>query len=198
MFPRHPLLSMSSGSASTEDGGRPRTSLLKGEPVTGMPESGVADRRRLLVAQTERVSQLGLRASLPLLRVSLGIVFMWFGALKLTNSTPVAELVANTVPFLPSEWFVPALGVFEVLLGLALLIGRYLGLVILLMVGHLAGTFLVLVTQPAIAFQDGNPLLLTMTGEFVVKNVVLMTAGLVLATWSRQRRVELAAVTPAA
>lgn len=123
---------------------------------------------------------------------------MWFGALKLTNSTPVAELVANTVPFLPSEWFVPALGVFEVLLGLALLIGRYLGLVILLMVGHLAGTFLVLVTQPTIAFQNGNPLLLTMTGEFVVKNVVLMTAGLVLATWSRQRRVELAAVTPAA
>lgn len=166
--------------------------------MTGMPESEVADRRRLFVAQAERVSELGLRASLPLLRVSLGIVFMWFGALKLTNSTPVAELVAHTVPFLPAQWFVPALGVFEVLLGLALLIGRYLGLVILLMVGHLAGTFLVLVTQPTIAFQNGNPLLLTMTGEFVVKNVVLMTAGLVLATWSRQRRVERAAVTPAA
>jgi putative oxidoreductase len=123
---------------------------------------------------------------------------MWFGALKLTNSTPVAQLVADTVPFLPARWFVPALGGFEVLLGLALLIGRYLGVVILLMVGHLAGTFLVLVTQPTIAFQNGNPLLLTMTGEFVVKNTVLMTAGLVLATWSRQRREEHSDVIPAA
>src|SRR5687768_16096709 len=102
-----------------------------------MPETRVAERRGLLIAQAERVSQIGLRASLPLLRVSLGIVFMWFGALKLTNSTPVAQLVADTVPFLPAQWFVPTLGGFEVLLGLALLIGRYLGVVILLMVGHL-------------------------------------------------------------
>lgn len=48
------------------------------------------------------------------------------------------------------------------------------------MIAHLSGTFLVLVTQPAVAFQDGNPLALTMTGEFVVKNVVLIAAGLVL------------------
>ena len=41
------------------------------------------------------------------------------------------------------------------------------------MAGHLAGTFLVLIMQPQLAFQDGNPLLLTTIGEFVVKNVVL-------------------------
>jgi uncharacterized membrane protein YkgB len=122
------------------------------------------------------------RASLPLLRVSLGVVFIWFGALKFTNSTPVAELIANTVPFLPARWFVPALGAFEVALGLALLIGRRLGIVALLMVAHLTGTLLVLVTQPQVAFKGGNPLMLTMTGEFVVKNLVLMAAGLVLAT----------------
>jgi len=128
-------------------------------------------------------------ASLPLMRISLGIVFIWFGALKLTNSTPVAVLVAKTVPFLPSNLFVPALGAFEVLLGVALLLGRRLDIVVLLMVAHLGGTFLVLVTQPQLAFQNGNPLLLTMTGEFVVKNIVLISAGIALASWSYERSV---------
>jgi uncharacterized membrane protein YkgB len=120
------------------------------------------------------------RISLPLLRIALGVVYIWFGALKFTDSSPVWDLVARTMPFLPPHLFVPALGGFEVLLGIGLLVGRRLALVALLMVAHLAGTFLVLVTQPDVAFQHGNPLMLTMAGEFVVKNIVLMTAGLVL------------------
>jgi len=127
------------------------------------------------------------RVSAPLLRGSLGLVFIWFGALKISNSTPVAELVAKTIPFLPSRFFVPALGIFEIVVGLGLLIGRWIPVVITLMVMHLTGTFLVLVTQPDVAFNHGNPLQLTMTGEFVVKNLVLITAGLLLLA-SRQRQ----------
>jgi putative oxidoreductase len=140
-------------------------------------------RERLL-----RAADAGTRASLPLLRYSLGIVFIWFGALKLTQSTPIADLVAATVPFLPESWFVPALGAFEVMIGIALLIGRWIGVVVALMVAHLAGTFLVIVMQPDAVFQHDNPLLLTMTGEFVVKNLVLIAAGLVLAGAARQAR----------
>ena len=44
----------------------------------------------------------------------------------------------------------------------------------------MAGTFLVLVVKPEIAFQGGNPLLLTTEGEFVIKNLVLIAAGLVV------------------
>lgn len=142
-----------------------------------------ATRSLLPSAVEDRLSALHLmlsRISLPLLRISLGVVFVWFGALKFSDSTPVGDLVAHTVPFLPARWFVPALGGFEVLLGAGLLIGRRLAIVAVLMVAHLTGTFLVLVTQPDVAFQHGNPLMLTMTGEFVVKNVVLITAGLVL------------------
>jgi uncharacterized membrane protein YkgB len=122
------------------------------------------------------------RHSVSMLRMSLGVVFLWFGALKIFSTTPVAELVAATVPFVPEGFLLPALGTFEVLIGIGLLIGRYLGVVVLLMVAHLAGTFLVLVTQPEVAFLHSNPLELTMTGEFVIKNLVLITAGLVLAT----------------
>ncbi|MFT7841460.1 DUF417 family protein [Saccharothrix sp. BKS2] len=116
--------------------------------------------------------------SVPLLRGSLGVVFVWFGALKVAGATPVADLVARTVPWLDPGTFVLLLGVVEVVLGMALVAGRRLRWVALLVVLHLCGTFLTLVVQPTVAFRTGNPLLLTMTGEFVVKNLVLITAAL--------------------
>ncbi|HET9142854.1 DoxX family membrane protein [Actinophytocola sp.] len=121
------------------------------------------------------------RISLPLLRLAIGIVFIWFGALKIANVTPVGDFVANTLPWFDRAWVVPALGIFEVLLGLALISGKALSLVCAALVAHLCGTFLALVMQPNVTFQDGNPLLLTTEGEFVVKNLVLISAALVIA-----------------
>ncbi len=135
----------------------------------------------------ERIARVIRPFSLTALRLSLGVVFIWFGALKVFDATPVADLVAKTVPFLDRDWFVPALGAVEVALGIALIAGRYLTIVSAVLVGHLAGTFLVLVTQPEIAFDNGNPLMLTTIGEFVVKNVVLISAALVLASRLRGR-----------
>ena len=116
----------------------------------------------------------------PLLRLSLGIVFVWFGILKITGQTPVGEMVADTIFWLNPDWFVPLLGVFETLVGVGLLLGRGLRLVLALFVLQMMGTFLVLVVQPNVAFQDGNPLMLTTEGEFVVKNLVLLSAGLMI------------------
>ena len=133
----------------------------------------------------------GLRRHAPtLLRVALGVVFVWFGALKIANVTPVAGLVADTLAFvpIPPELLLPALGAFEVVVGVLLIAGRLLRPVLAVLVAHLAGTFLVLVTLPGVAFQDGNPLLLTTEGEFVVKNLVLIAAALaVIATLPRRR-----------
>jgi putative oxidoreductase len=126
--------------------------------------------------------------SMTLLRVSLGVVFIWFGALKIADITPVGDLVAGTVPWLDRTWFVPTLGAVEVVLGLALIIGRWLTVVCAVLVAHLCGTFLVLVMEPQLAFQNGNPLVLTTIGEFVVKNVVLISAALVLASRYRAHR----------
>ena len=120
------------------------------------------------------------RTALPLLRVSLGLVFVWFGVLKIAGETPVTELVADTVYWVDPSWFVPLLGVFEVVVGLGLLFGRLLRIVLALFALQMMGTFLVLVIQPEVAFQDGNPLLLTTEGEFVIKNLVLLSAGLVI------------------
>jgi len=127
------------------------------------------------------------RWSLPALRVSLGIVFVWFGALKVFGVTPVADLVADTVYWFDPDWVVPVLGWAEMVVGVGLIFGVWLRAVLALFVAQMAGTFLVLVVQPDVAFTDGNPLLLTVEGEFVVKNLVLLSAGLVIGATVRGR-----------
>jgi uncharacterized membrane protein YphA (DoxX/SURF4 family) len=120
------------------------------------------------------------RWSVPALRISLGVVFVWFGLLKVLDVTPVGDLVADTVYWVDPGWFVPVLGAAETAIGIALVLGRFLRVALAAMAAQLLGTFLVLVVLPEIAFQDGNPLLLTVEGEFVVKNLVLLTAGMVV------------------
>ena len=127
--------------------------------------------------------------ALTALRLALAVVFIWFGALKVAGRSPVYDLVADTVFFLPGSFVVPAFGVLEIAIGAGLLLGVGLRVVLLLFLLQMAGTFLVFVTQPGESFQEGNPLLLTTTGEFVLKNIVLIAAGLAVgATVSRSRR----------
>jgi uncharacterized membrane protein YphA (DoxX/SURF4 family) len=120
------------------------------------------------------------RIGLPLLRISLGVVFLWFGLLKIFDVSPVSELVAKTIYWFDPNVVVPALGVFEVFVGACLVAGRLMRVALPLLVLQMAGTFLVLVLLPGMAFRDGNPLLLTVEGEFVIKNLVLMSAALVI------------------
>jgi uncharacterized membrane protein YkgB len=128
------------------------------------------------------------RVAVPMLRISLGVVFVWFGALKVFDVSPVSDLVGNTVYWVDPDRFVPALGVFEMVVGLLLLLGRALRFTLLLFVAQMVGTFITFLVLPEVTFQDGNPLLLTVEGEFVVKNLVLISAALVVGTTVRRRR----------
>lgn len=126
------------------------------------------------------------RHALAVVRASLGVVFVWFGALKLAGLSPVADLVARMSPGLAPQDFLVLLGAWEVVVGLGLLAGIAVRTVLLLLWLQLAGTFLVLVLRPEVAFQGGNPLLLTVEGEFVVKNLVLIAAGLAVGSAVRR------------
>lgn len=118
--------------------------------------------------------------SKPILRVALGIVFVWFGALKVLEVSPVSDLVASTVYWVDPDWFVPTLGLVEIGIGIGLIGGWQLRWVLLVFIAQMIGTALVFVVRPDVAFQDGNPLKLTVEGEFVIKNLVLIAAGLVV------------------
>lgn len=161
---------------------RPRTGDMR--PASELAEA-LWKRFVLLDARIRR--SLG-RMGLPLIRISLATVFLWFGLLKIFDVSPVSDLVSRTVYWVDPDWFVPFLGVLEVVIGLALLIGRGLRLVLPLFAAQMLGTFLVLVVLPEIAFQEGNPLLLTTEGEFVVKNLVLLSAGLAVGGQVRRPR----------
>jgi uncharacterized membrane protein YphA (DoxX/SURF4 family) len=94
-----------------------------------------------------------------LLRVALGLVFIWFGLLKVIGKSPVADLVARTVYWVPPDFFVPFLGTWEILVGCGLLFAVALRLTLFLFWLQMAGTFLSLIVLPGRSFQDGNPLL---------------------------------------
>ena len=129
------------------------------------------------------------RWSIPALRVSLAVVFIWFGALKVFGVTPVTDLVARTVYWFDPDWVVPALGLLEIVVGVGLLLKLALRPVLALFAAQMVGTFLVLVLLPEVSFDAGNPLLLTVEGEFVIKNLVLLSAGMVVgATVGTRRR----------
>lgn len=125
------------------------------------------------------------RYGLGMLRAGLGGVFVWFGILKVIGLSPAAALVVGVLPFPAGGWFVPALGWAEVALGLWLMSGRARALALPVLTAHLCGTFAVLVLTPSVAFAHSNPLLLTLVGEFVVKNVVLLAGVVVVTTHPR-------------
>lgn len=115
----------------------------------------------------------------PILRVAVAIVFIWFGALKLIGVSPAAELVAATVYLLSPELFVPILGIWEIIIGICLLYRPLIRLGILLLFLQLPGTFLPIILLPDVVFY-AFPYALTVEGQYIVKNLVIIGAALVI------------------
>jgi putative oxidoreductase len=118
--------------------------------------------------------------SITLLRMALGVVFIWFGLLKIIDSSPVAHIISQTVYWWDAQVVVPAMGYAELLIGLGFFFSRLLPITFPIFLLQMAGTLLVLVIRPQITYQDGNVFLLTQEGEFIVKNLVLFTSGLIV------------------
>lgn len=114
-----------------------------------------------------------------LLRASLGIVYLWFGALKLIGLSPVLELVRRAYPPMGTVPLYVGLALFEVGLGAALLSGIWRRGTAAAAILHLVGTFGVLIASPRTVFLPRFPFL-TLEGEFVVKNLVLLAAAIAL------------------
>ncbi len=136
------------------------------------------------------ITRLMARYGLVVMRVGLGIVFFWFGALKLVPGlSPAEELVRNTVYFIDPDVFVPVLAVWEMLIGLGLLTGRFMRLTLLLLFLQMPGTALPLLLLPEVAWTV-FPYGLTLEGQYIIKNLALIGAALVLGGTVRGGRVE--------
>lgn len=114
------------------------------------------------------------------LALSLAIVYVWFGVLKIIDASPVLYLLTTCFPFFPEPLFLHVLGIGEVIIGLGLLFPKTRRIAAFLIVPHMAGIFIGLLLKPSVYFVNGNLLLLTTYGEFVVKNIVLIAGALVI------------------
>lgn len=125
---------------------------------------------------------------LTLLRISVGVVFFWFGALKLIpGASPAETLVTETLPFLPMGLFLPVLAVWEMVIGLGFITGKYLRLTILLMLLQMIGAVSPIVLNPSAVFER-FPFVLTLEGQYIVKNAVLVSAAFVVGATVRGGR----------
>jgi uncharacterized membrane protein YkgB len=126
------------------------------------------------------------RVGVRVLRISLAVVFVWFGALKVVGMSPAEDLVRATVYWIPGDVFVPVLGVWEVLIGLFLLYRPTIRLALALLFLQMPGTILPLVLLPEVTFTS-IPFGLTLEGQYIIKNLTLIAAALVVGGTARVR-----------
>jgi len=120
------------------------------------------------------------KIGVPFLRTSIGIVFIWFGALKTVgNLSPAYDMVAATVYWLTPGIIVPILGWWEIAIGVCFLIPALLRIGLLLLALQMPGTFLPLILLPEQCFKV-FPFVLTLEGQYIVKNLVIIGAALVI------------------
>lgn len=125
------------------------------------------------------------RYGIPLLRISLGVVFFWFGFLKyFPHRSPAESLAGNTIALLTHGYVspsvsIPILATWECLIGLGLLTGIAKRATLLLLFVQMAGTFLPLVFFPSQTFVV-VPFVPTLEGQYIIKNLVLVSAGIVI------------------
>ncbi|HSW43494.1 MAG TPA: DoxX family protein [Patescibacteria group bacterium] len=132
-------------------------------------------------------------AAIPALRIALGIVFLWFGALKFVPGlSPAEDLAGRTIDVLTfglvtPEAALPVLALWEVLIGVGLLTGRFLRFTLALLAAQIVGTVAPLVLFPAETFTI-FPIAPTLTGQYILKNVVLFAAAMVVGSTVRGNR----------
>jgi len=132
-----------------------------------------------------RITRWMARHGVLLARLALGIVFLWFGALKfIPGWSPATDLAGRTLERLSFRLVAADTGVFilagvEVLIGLGLLTGKLLRLTLLLLFVQMVGTLTPLVLFPGETFTV-VPLAPTLEGQYIIKNLVLVAAAVVV------------------
>ena len=123
------------------------------------------------------------RHSITALRISLGLVFLGFGVLKFfPGMSPAAELAERTIGALTLGHVGPTAAllltaIMETVIGLTLITGLFLRTGLVILAGALVGIMSPIVLFYGELFPAGGP---TLTGQYVLKDVVLACAGAVV------------------
>ncbi len=125
------------------------------------------------------------RHGITLLRISLGIVFFWFGVLKFfPGLSPAQDLAARTIEaisfgLVKPNISLPVLAAWECAIGLGLISGKFMRATIALLLLQMVGTLMPLVLFPKETWQL-FPISPTLEGQYIIKNLVLVSGALVV------------------
>ncbi len=141
--------------------------------------------RKLFASVDVRLTDWMVRHGIMLLRVSLGIVFFWFGVLKFfPGLSPAQDLATRTISMLtlgliPAHVSILILAAWECLIGLGLILGAFMRATLLLLWLQMLGTITPIFLFPQEVFTH-IPYAPTLEGQYIIKNTVLITAGIVI------------------
>ena len=136
----------------------------------------------------DALSQLMNRIAYPFLRITMGLVLVWIGGLKFVDPSPVVGLIgASPFAFLASNGFVYIFGAAEVVVGLLFWANTQVKYVGILNMGLFVGTIAILILTPKVAYGDAGFPLLSLPGEFLLKDTVLMAASAALSALASTR-----------
>jgi uncharacterized membrane protein YphA (DoxX/SURF4 family) len=136
------------------------------------------------------------RYGLVFLRISVGIVFLWFGFIKFfPGLSPAQDLATRTIEILslgllPARTALLILAAWETIIGVGLLFGLFMRATLLLLFLQMLGTLTPVFLFPNEVFTQ-IPYAPTLEGQYIIKNMVLISAGLVLGATVRGGRIVL-------
>lgn len=143
----------------------------------------------------EKITAFMRQHGIKLLRISLGVIFFWFGFLKFfPGLSPADEIATKTISMLSFGLVKPSasiiiLALWETVIGLGLITGMYLRAILFLLFAQMLGTLTPLVLFPAETFTR-FPYAPTLEGQYIIKNLVLISAGLVVGATVRGGRIK--------
>lgn len=141
-----------------------------------------------------RITMLMARYGLTLLRISVGIVFLWFGVLKFfPGASPAQDLAERTIEILTFGLVPPGVSIillasWETIIGLGLVTGVFMRTTLLLLFLQMLGTLTPLFFFPNEVFTI-VPIAPTLEGQYIIKNLVLISAGIALGATVRGGRI---------
>lgn len=123
--------------------------------------------------------------TIKLIRLSLGIIFLWYGMLKFFPTfSPAEELATRTIDIMFFGLINPLLSIkllaiLEISIGIGFLLGFYTRIITVVFIGHMICTFAPLFLLPELSFTHA-PYAFTLVGQYIVKNIVFILAGILI------------------
>ena len=152
--------------------------------ITARPSVSAISPRAVANAALERLTGILTAHSITILRVSLGLVFLAFASFKfVAGASPAEDLAVATVGKLTFGVVTGSAAllftaVTETIIGLTLVTGRFVKVGLVVLAGAMVGIMSPLVLFPDQMWGTNGP---TLTGQYVFKDIVLASAGLVVA-----------------